>query len=209
MPTPVPIGNNPFSALLPRDSGIRQDSWRWGIVKQVNPLRVQLDGDTAPLNGTPDTLTPVRVNDRVRVHIYNRRSTVIGVSGGAVVESVPYADSARIVRSEPLVVSAGKFRVAASTPAPRVYMQGGRVWLAGRAVAGQQPTRYSYSGVYFTLPSWARPEQKLVFTIVFSGAVSVVTIEKNGTGEAYFYTDGDANNTIVFDGLSWPDPAIA
>lgn len=209
MPTPVPIGNNPFSALLPRDSSIRQDSWRWGTVKQVKPLRVQLDGDTAALAGTPDTLTPVRVNDRVRVHIYNRRSTVIGVSGGAVVESVPYADSARIVRSEPLVVSAGKFRVAASTPAPRVYMQGGRVWLAGRAVASKQPTKYSYSGVYFTVPVWARPAHKSVFSLVFSGAVAVLTVSTDGSGEAYFYTDGDANNTVVFDGLSWPDPAIA
>lgn len=209
MPNATPISNNPFATLVSASVQETGETWRWGHVVGTHPLQVQLDGDTTPLNAHIDSLANLTLGDRVHIHIYNRRAVIIGVAGGAIPDSVPYADSARIMRTELLSISAGKFRIAASTPHPRVYMQGGRIWLAGRAVAGQQPTRYSYSGVYFTLPVWARPKQKLVFSLVFSGAVSVVAIEKNGTGEAYFYTDGDVNNTIVFDGLSWPDPAIA
>lgn len=74
----TPIGGNPLNLLLPRPPDTLQDSWRWGVVKNVSPLRVQLDGDTAPLTGTPDSLCTVTVGDRVRVHLYNRRATIIG-----------------------------------------------------------------------------------------------------------------------------------
>lgn len=74
----TPIGGNPLNLLLPRPPDTLQDSWRWGTVKNVSPLRVQLDGDTAPLTGTPDSLCTVTVGDRVRVHLYNRRATIIG-----------------------------------------------------------------------------------------------------------------------------------
>ena len=79
--TTTPIAHNPLADLLPEPA--HADSWRWGAVTGINPVKVLLDGDTAPLLESPDTLTPVVVGDRVRVHICNRRATIIGVAGGA------------------------------------------------------------------------------------------------------------------------------
>ena len=56
------------------------DSWRWATVTQVTPLRVRLDGDMAPLNVTPDTLTAVTVADRVWCQLTGRRVVGHGVA---------------------------------------------------------------------------------------------------------------------------------
>lgn len=81
-------GTNPLAQLLtpPVDMA---ESWRWGTIQSVTPLRVRLDGDTEALTGTPDTLTPVHLGDRVRVHVYNRRATIIGVNGGGGLGAYP------------------------------------------------------------------------------------------------------------------------
>ena len=76
----TPISNNPLANLLPpADSG---DVWRWATVTNLNPLRIRLDGDSQPLLSTPDTVTPVQAGDRVRVHVYHRRATIMGIAGG-------------------------------------------------------------------------------------------------------------------------------
>lgn len=67
---------NPFAGLLGEKQ--QQDSWRWGTVVATDPLRVQLDGDSTPLITPPDTLVPVLTGDRVRVHVHNRRATIMG-----------------------------------------------------------------------------------------------------------------------------------
>lgn len=58
------------------------DVWRWATVQAVAPLRVQLDGDSAPLGSTPDSLIPVSVSDRVLCHLHHHTLTVIGVQRG-------------------------------------------------------------------------------------------------------------------------------
>lgn len=58
-------------------------SMTWGTVMQVGPLRVRLDGDTASLPFTPDSLATVLVGDRVRCEISGRRVIVHGRAGGA------------------------------------------------------------------------------------------------------------------------------
>ena len=58
----------------------RGDSWRWATVTQVSPLRVRFDGEAAPLNITPDTLTVVTVADRVWCQLVGRRVVVHGVA---------------------------------------------------------------------------------------------------------------------------------
>ncbi|WP_052961587.1 MULTISPECIES: hypothetical protein [unclassified Leucobacter] len=56
---------------------------RWGLVTQAVPLRVQLDVDTAPLDGTPSSLVSgLAVGDRVLVAMQSRRATVLGRAGG-------------------------------------------------------------------------------------------------------------------------------
>jgi microcystin-dependent protein len=59
----------------------------WGTVTAVNPLRVQLDGDTAALPFTPDSLIDplaLAVNERVRCEQSRRRVVIHGRSGGGV-----------------------------------------------------------------------------------------------------------------------------
>lgn len=59
----------------------------WGTVTAVNPLRVQLDGDTTPLPFTPDSLIDplaLAVNQRVRCEQSRRRVVIHGRSGGGV-----------------------------------------------------------------------------------------------------------------------------
>lgn len=51
----------------------------WGTVTGVAPLRVQLDGDEEPLEGSPSTVIGnLGVGVRVRVELQNRRATVTG-----------------------------------------------------------------------------------------------------------------------------------
>lgn len=60
-------------------------TWVWAKVTQTSPLLVQLDGDTAPLIGTPDTLLNVgwlTVGARVRCELTDHRLIVHGVAGG-------------------------------------------------------------------------------------------------------------------------------
>ena len=57
----------------------------WGTVTQVGPLRVKLDGDTATIPFTPESLVDSRlltVADRVRVELANNRVLVHGRFGG-------------------------------------------------------------------------------------------------------------------------------
>jgi len=67
--------------LLPSPAG-PGDSWRWGTVTQVSPLRIRLDGDAAALDTTPDTLASVTLGERVWCQIVRRRVVVHGVSAG-------------------------------------------------------------------------------------------------------------------------------
>lgn len=81
------LDNNPLTGLLkpPAES----DSWLWATVTSTNPLLVRLDGENYPLAASPDTLTPVEVNDRVRVHLHQRRAVIVGKKSGAVAPPPP------------------------------------------------------------------------------------------------------------------------
>lgn len=53
--------------------------FRWGVVTGSDPLRLQLDGDAVPLEGSPATLVgDLQVGDRVRVEQQAARLTVHG-----------------------------------------------------------------------------------------------------------------------------------
>lgn len=72
-----------LDALLPEPTPARE-SWRWATVTQASPLRVRLDGDAAPLDLTPDSLTTgLLVGDRVYCHLAGGRIVVFGRSARA------------------------------------------------------------------------------------------------------------------------------
>jgi len=59
------------------------DTWTWATVTQASPLRIRVDGDTAALDTTPETLVAsLLLAERVRVHLHNDGVIVIGRSGG-------------------------------------------------------------------------------------------------------------------------------
>lgn len=74
------MSSSPFlDAALP----LREPSaarWVWATVTQSTPLRIQIDGDLAPLGITPDDLSdrPQPVGQRVYCQILNRRLTIFG-----------------------------------------------------------------------------------------------------------------------------------
>lgn len=57
-------------------------SYRLGTITATNPLRVQLDGDSAATSSTPIATVNAYVGDRVLVLINNRRMFVTGIIGG-------------------------------------------------------------------------------------------------------------------------------
>jgi len=64
---------NPLDVLLPQPTP-DNESWHWATVASTDPLRVQLDGDSAPLLATPENLAGgLLVGDRVWVQRYGRR----------------------------------------------------------------------------------------------------------------------------------------
>lgn len=89
------VVSNPFAELI--TSPVLTDSWRWGNVVAVSPLRVILDGDTEPLLATPDSLVFCVVGDRVRCHVYNRRVTVMGMPPNMQVDGVDGVVGKRIL----------------------------------------------------------------------------------------------------------------
>lgn len=52
----------------------------WATVTGTSPLRVRVDGDTAPLDVTPDTLVTVSTDDRVRVELADHRVIIHGIA---------------------------------------------------------------------------------------------------------------------------------
>lgn len=60
-------------------------SFRWATVTQLSPLRIKLDGDTAALLLTPESLVDeatLIVNDRVRVELTQRKVVIHGRNTG-------------------------------------------------------------------------------------------------------------------------------
>lgn len=60
-------------------------SFKWATVHTVNPIIIQLDGDSAPLAMLPDSLVDpatLKVGDRVRVELSGRKCVIHGKVNG-------------------------------------------------------------------------------------------------------------------------------
>lgn len=78
-----------IDGLFPEDPG-PEDSYRYGTVTGMNPLRVRLDGDITAVDSTPATIVQVSLGDRVYVQLHMRKMIVLGrVSGGPAVQVLP------------------------------------------------------------------------------------------------------------------------
>lgn len=66
-----------------RERITRAPRFVWATVTATNPLRIQVDGDTDPLAGTPSrTVSTPSTGTRVFCVIQNGRCTIIGTAGG-------------------------------------------------------------------------------------------------------------------------------
>ncbi|MBK7822813.1 MAG: hypothetical protein IPJ61_17555 [Tessaracoccus sp.] len=95
---------NPLDFLLPGPDAPRSE-WVWAVVTSVTPLRIQIDGDTAPLVGAPRSLIKpanLHVGGRVRVELARTSSgTQPIIHGPSDLESsaVTYTTTGRVVIS--------------------------------------------------------------------------------------------------------------
>lgn len=79
VPSPVLVPGRPLPDIWPEGAG----TFRWATVTALSPLRVQLDGDTAALDVTPESLiktSSLLVGNRVWVQFFRRRILVLGVT---------------------------------------------------------------------------------------------------------------------------------
>ena len=68
-----------LDVLLPQDPPSAKLAARWALVTTASPLRVQLDGDTAPLPLTPVTLAAgLTAGSRVLCLLIGRQLVVLG-----------------------------------------------------------------------------------------------------------------------------------
>jgi microcystin-dependent protein len=75
--------------LLIPQKYVAPDVWRWATVTAIGPLRIRLDGESEPLDITPDnTIGPVSVGTRVWTQTNGRRILVIGAANGPETEPV-------------------------------------------------------------------------------------------------------------------------
>lgn len=115
-------------------------SLRWATVTQSSPLRIALDGDSAPLADAPFCLIPKpKTGDRVSVIVANRRATIIGMPGGGQLSFPPGFIAEYAGESAPLGWLLCDGRQVRISEYPELY-----------AVLGR---RYGGSGDLFALPN--------------------------------------------------------
>lgn len=74
---------NLLSDLVTGNSNSKTDLWAWGTITSVSPLKVKLDGETAELAATADSLyANPAVNQRVWVQLSGRRIIIHGAASG-------------------------------------------------------------------------------------------------------------------------------
>lgn len=67
--------------LIPKENPAPKDSYSWATITQSTPLRIRIDGESEPLDLTPDSLTSdVTVGKRVWCQFHGRRVIVIGTA---------------------------------------------------------------------------------------------------------------------------------
>ena len=173
---------NPFAGLLGEKQ--QQDSWRWGTAVGTAPLRVQLDGDSTPLITPPDTLIPVLTGDRVRVHVHNRRATIVGRT-----------ESPTDKRTLPFIAGWTPYGGGYAEPTVR-RDPSGRISLSGLCRPGTMT-----SGTYFSIvpvAQWA-PGSRHVFPVLTSGGIGRVDVGSDGR---LLFMSG-TGSFVSLEGISW------
>lgn len=79
---------------------------RWAKVTSATPLRIQLDGDTVPLSGTPSSVeSGLTAGTRVLIVIQGQRATIIGRAGGEL--RIPDPQSVKLSAAASITAAVG------------------------------------------------------------------------------------------------------
>lgn len=124
-------------------------SVRSATVTGVNPLRVQFDGEAAPVSASPTSLVPVGPGDRVRVLHYGNTDLILGTVGNAAASTDPQWTSLTLLNGWESVAPA------------QARIIGGLVYLRGEIYGGS--TGSGASNRVLLLPTRFRPPQRLRF----------------------------------------------
>lgn len=102
---------SPLLAAMP-DPAPAGVSLRRATVTAVGPLRIQFDGESAPVASTPATIVPVGPGDRVLVAHHGRtQATILGVIGTS---GVPW----RVAAGTTTITGTGETTAGAETDLP-------------------------------------------------------------------------------------------
>lgn len=118
-----------LSVLLRRFMGMQAQldsapTFRWALVTQASPLRVQFDAAAAPEAGTPDTLVgALALGDRVMCMVQHRRVTVVGVGKGRDTGWINLTDSSDVTLGPGWTKAAGWSFWYRILDGNRVYVQ--------------------------------------------------------------------------------------
>ena len=123
---------NPFELALPGPAAAG-DVFTWGIITSIDPVRVQLNGDTAPLPFSPSLLCRVRVGSKVWVQVHHRETIVLGTR-----------DHRKLARS---LCNNGNATIPSGTITP---ITSG--YVSGKGDLGNTPGGITYSAGTLTIP---------------------------------------------------------
>lgn len=103
--------------LLPPEPG-PGDKFLWGTVTSMGPLRVQLDGETAPIPITPELCCDVWVGARVWCQLNNRQLIVLTVATGTLLsdtKEIRRVGVDKVTSNQPSTYTTADYNIATVT----------------------------------------------------------------------------------------------
>ena len=157
--------------LLIPQKHVEKDAYLWATVTATSPLRIRLDGETEPLDFTPDALIrETTVGARVWCQMHGRRLIVIGSAGGPPAPPTP--------NNTGWITPTCENGWAAQTGlgvTPGAYRRlNGAVHFRGNIKGG------TVGSTMFTLPAEFRPATNLAFPVAHSTGVGRCNVFSNG-----------------------------
>ncbi len=156
----------------------------WAQVTQVDPLRIQLEHDSAPMEGTPDTLVAgLEVGDQVRVVILDGQAEVVGKPRAA-------------LASNPNLIINGDLRINQRGAVSGASVTAGNYFVDRFRAGSAGAFTWSDSGGVrtVTIPSGATMETELEATNLPAGEY---TLSWPGTSQAALYNSNDTEPSLA------------
>ena len=164
--------------------------WSWATVTDDSPLRVQLDGESSPLDVTPDTLiSGLNVDDRVWVQLVtnanparrHRRAVVVGKAAGLADGSVTNAQLADV----PTQTFKGRDTAGTGAPEDLTLTEARELLALPNAVC----TRFVAGGVLSTTSTSYADLSTFSVSFTKRHASTKLLVQVDGT---WFFADGSA-----------------